>query len=89
MHWMSLCSNLKNLLACIMISLERYNCTTEWKIVTYINLETVNENFKSVKNYAQMSADFCKKYKHKLWVNYTGFSNSIRETDRPIREVGS
>jgi hypothetical protein len=25
---------------------------TEWKIVTYIDLETVDENFKTVKNYA-------------------------------------
>jgi hypothetical protein len=62
---------------------------TEWKIVTYINLETVDENFKTVKNYAQMSADFCKKYKHKLWINYTGCLNSIRRTDRPIREVNN
>jgi hypothetical protein len=62
---------------------------TEWKIGTYINLETVDENFKTVKNYAQMSADFCKKYEHKLWVNYTGCLNSIRRTDRPIREVNN
>jgi hypothetical protein len=33
---------------------------TEWKIVTYINLETVDNNFKAVKNYAQMSADLQK-----------------------------
>ena len=42
---------------------------TEWKIVTYINLEAVDDNFKTVKNYAQMSADFCKRYEHKVWVN--------------------
>jgi hypothetical protein len=29
----------------------------------------------------------CKKYEHRLWVNYTGCLNSIRRTDRPIREV--
>jgi hypothetical protein len=49
---------------------------TEWRIVTCINLETVDDNFKTVKNYAQMSADFCKKYEHKLWVNYTDCLNS-------------
>jgi hypothetical protein len=62
---------------------------TEWRIVTYINLETADDNFKTVKNYAQMSADFCKRYEHKLWVNYTGCLNSICRTDRPIREVSN
>jgi len=55
----------------------------------YINLETVDDNFKTVKNYAQMSADFCKGHEHKLWVNYTGCLKSIRRTDRPIREVNN
>jgi hypothetical protein len=60
---------------------------TEWKVVTYINLETVDDNFRTVRNYAQMSAEFCKKHEHKFWVNYTGCLNSIRQTDRPIKEV--
>ena len=60
---------------------------TEWKVVTYINLETVDNNFRTVKNYAQMSIDFCKKHEHKFWINYTGCLNSIRQTDRPIKEV--
>jgi len=59
----------------------------EWKIVTYINLEVVDDNFETVKNYAQMSAEFCKKHEHKFWANYTGCLNNIRQTDRPIREV--
>jgi len=42
-----------------------------------------------LKNYAQMSADFCKRYEHKLWVNYTGCLNIIRRTDRPIREINN
>jgi len=36
-----------------------------------------------------MSADFCKKYEHELWVNYTDCLNSIHETDRPIKEVSN
>jgi hypothetical protein len=28
---------------------------TEWKVFTYINLETVDDNFRTVRNYAQMS----------------------------------
>jgi len=60
---------------------------TEWKVITYINLETVDENFELVKNYAQMSAEFCKRHEHQFWANYTGCLNSICQTDRPIREV--
>jgi len=45
--------------------------STEWKLVTHINLELVDDNFKTVRNYAQMSADFCKRHEHKFWVNYT------------------
>jgi hypothetical protein len=54
-----------------MTTLERHSCTTQWKVVTYINLETVDDNFRTVRNYAQMSADFYKKHEHKFWVNYT------------------
>jgi hypothetical protein len=55
----------------------------------YIHLETVDNNFKTVKNYAQISAAYCKRYEHKLWVKYTGRLNSIRRTDRPIRKVNN
>jgi hypothetical protein len=61
--------------------------STEWKVVTYINLETADKNFRTVRNYAQMSADFSKRQEHKFWVNYTGCLNTIRQTDRPIKEV--
>jgi hypothetical protein len=52
----------------------------------YINLEIVDDNFELVKNYSQMSAEFCKRHEHKFWVNYTECFNSIRQTDRPIKE---
>ena len=55
--------------------------------VCYINLQTVDENFRTVRNFAQISADFCKKHEHKIWVNYTGCLNNIRQTERQIEEV--
>jgi len=70
-----------------MIILDARLYNTEWKVVTYINLETVDDNFRTVRNYAQMSADFCKKHEHKFWVNYNECLNNIRQTDRPIKEV--
>ena len=61
--------------------------STEWKVVTYINLEIIDDNFEAVRNYAQMSVDFRKMHEHKFWANYTGCLNSIRQTDRPMKEV--
>jgi len=67
--------------------LQRHTCTaTEWKVVTYINLEILDDNFRTVSNYEQMSANFCKRH-DKFWSNYTGCLNSIRQTDRPMKEV--
>ena len=61
--------------------------STEWKVVTYINLDIVDDNFRTVKNYAQMCADFCKRHEHKFWANNTGCLNSIHQTDRAMKEV--
>jgi len=60
---------------------------TEWKFVTYIDLEIADGNFETVRTYAQLSAAFCKRHEHLFWTNYTGRSNSIRQADRQIKEV--
>ena len=60
---------------------------TEWKVISYINLETDDGNFELVKNCAQMSAEFCNSHEHQFWANYTGCLNSIRHADRSIRKV--
>jgi hypothetical protein len=60
---------------------------TEWKIVTYINLHDAEENFRVVKDYAQMSINFCKKYINTFWINYTDCIKNIPHTNRQIQEV--
>jgi hypothetical protein len=55
---------------------------TEWKIVTYINLHDAEENFRVVKDYAQMSINFCKKYINTFWINYTDCIQNIPHTNR-------
>ena len=59
--------------------------STEWKFVTYIDLLIADGNFETVRNYAQMSAEFCKRHEHLFWTNYRSCSNSIRQ--RQIKEV--
>jgi len=66
---------------------EEHLYSTEWKVATYINLEIVDDNFRTVGNYAQLSTDFCNRHEHKFWANYTGCLNSMHQTGRPMKEV--
>jgi len=61
--------------------------STEWNLITYIDLEIADRNFETVENCVQMSAEFCKRHEHLFWTNYTGCLNSIRQNDRQIKEV--
>ena len=40
---------------------------TEWRILTYINLQEADQNLETVKKYAQLSMDFCKNHQHTYW----------------------
>jgi hypothetical protein len=60
---------------------------TEWKIITYINLRDAEENFRVVKDYAQMSINFCKKYVDTFWIKYTDCMKDIPHTYRQIQEI--
>ena len=59
----------------------------EWKIGTYINLRDAKESFRVVKDYAQMSINYCKKYVNTFWANYTDFVKDIPHTYRQIKEI--
>ena len=61
--------------------------STDWKLITYIDIETADRNLETVKTYAQISAEFCKRHEHLFWTNYTGRLNSICQNDRQIKEV--
>jgi hypothetical protein len=40
-----------------------------------------------LRNYAQLSAELCKRHEHLFWTNYTGCSNCIHQVDGQIKEV--
>ena len=40
-------------------------------------LQIADGNFEIVRNYAQLSAEFCKRLEHLFWTNYTGCSDHI------------
>jgi hypothetical protein len=60
---------------------------TAWKIVTYINLHDAEEIFRGLKDYAQMSINFCKTHINTFWINYTDCIENIPQTNSQIQEV--
>jgi hypothetical protein len=66
---------------------EAHLYNTEWRIVTYVNLQEADQNLEIVKKYARLSADFCKNHEHSYWVNFTDCSKIARYIDRQIKEV--
>ena len=39
---------------------------TEWRILTYVNLQEADQNLETVRKYAQLSMNFCKNHQHIL-----------------------
>ena len=60
---------------------------TEWRILTYINLQEADQNLETIKKYAQLSMDFCNNHQHTYWINLTDCTKITRYIDRQIMEV--
>jgi hypothetical protein len=54
--------------------------STEWKLLTYIDLQEADRNLETVVKYAQMSNDFCKNHEHSFWINFTDCVRIARYT---------
>jgi hypothetical protein len=44
---------------------------TEWKLLTYVDLQEADRNLGTVVKYAELSKEFCVKHEHSFWVNLT------------------
>ena len=60
---------------------------TEWKLLTYVDLQEADRNLETVVRYAELSKDFCKRHEHSFWINFTDCVRIARYTDRKIKEV--
>lgn len=58
--------------------------TSEWRILSYVDLKQVDVNFDVVKRYAKFTVDFCQTHERSDWVNLTECKASIRHVDRKI-----
>jgi hypothetical protein len=53
---------------------------TEWKLLTYVDLQEVDRNLETIVKYAELSKEFCKKHEQTFWVRIASY------TDRKIQE---
>jgi hypothetical protein len=60
--------------------------SSEWKILSYIDLTQVGANF-DVKRYAKFKIDFCETHERSDWANLTECKASIRHVDRKIERL--
>ena len=61
--------------------------TSEWKILSYVNLAQVNTNFDVVKRYAKFTVDFCRAHERSDWANLTECRTTITQVDRKIAKL--
>jgi hypothetical protein len=57
---------------------------TEWKILTYINLQEAGQNLETANKYAQLSMGFCKSHKQIYWMNLADCTKITRYVDVQI-----
>jgi vacuolar-type H+-ATPase subunit I/STV1 len=60
---------------------------TEWKLLSYVDLQEADRNLETVVKYAELSKEFCMKHEHSFWVNLTDCLRITRYTDRKVRKV--
>ncbi|XP_046382338.1 uncharacterized protein LOC124153285 [Ischnura elegans] len=46
--------------------------SSEWKLVTYVNVTQLEGNLAVVNTYASLTEDFCRKYQNASWIHLTG-----------------
>ena len=61
--------------------------STEWRLLTYVNLHEVDQNLEITKKYAQLSVEFCNKHEHTYWINLTDCTKISRYINRQIQEI--
>jgi len=55
---------------------------TEWRLLTYIDLQVADQNLEITKKFAQLSVEFCSKHEHTYWVNLTDYTKITHYIDK-------
>lgn len=55
---------------------------SEWKIVTYINLQQASANVDVIARYIEETMNFCMRYDSSLWLNLTECRTTVSDATR-------
>jgi hypothetical protein len=60
---------------------------SEWKIVTYLDLQQASDNVDAAGKYIEATVDFCNKHSNSLWLNLTECRTTIRDATRKLERL--
>jgi superfamily I DNA and/or RNA helicase len=58
--------------------------SSEWKIVTYLNLQQAINNVDLINKYVETTIEFCKRHDTSLWLNLTECRTTINDATRKL-----
>jgi hypothetical protein len=60
---------------------------SEWKIVTYLELQQASDNVDVIGKHIEATIDFCNKRSNSLWLNLTECRTTIRDATRKLQKL--
>jgi hypothetical protein len=63
--------------------------SSEWRVVTYVDLNQASENVDIVGHYINLTIDFCNKHDKSLWLNLTECRTTIKDAFRKYGNLKS
>jgi hypothetical protein len=60
---------------------------SQWKVVTYLNLQQASDNVDTVTKYIDLTIHFCRKHDKTLWLNLTECRTTIHDATRKLTKL--
>jgi hypothetical protein len=68
---------------------EAWLYTSEWRVVTFVDLKQASDNLDTVGNYISFFIGFCNKHDKSLWLNLTECRKTINDATRKFENLRS
>ena len=63
--------------------------SSEWKVVTYVNLSDIDVKYESLLKYANYTISFCQKYNNNTWTNVTDCTQMLHYVPIKINDISN
>ncbi|PNF34241.1 hypothetical protein B7P43_G17488 [Cryptotermes secundus] len=61
--------------------------TSDWKVMTYLDLQQASANVDTIERYVEATINFCKKHDSSLWLNLTECRTTILDATRRLQNL--